>query len=49
MNEIWKDVYYTQNGTLYDFIGYYQISSEGRVKSLKREIVDKNEKKIHVK
>lgn len=45
MNEIWKDVYYTQNGTLYDFIGYYQISSEGRVKSLKREIVDKNGKK----
>ena len=33
--EIWKDIYFWQDGIEYDYRGEYQISSYGRVKSLK--------------
>ena len=35
--EEWKDIYYTDNtsGKLMDFRGNYQVSSKGRIKSLK--------------
>lgn len=34
-NEIWKDIYFEENGVIYDYIGSYQVSNMGRVKSLK--------------
>ena len=34
MEEQWKDVYFIENGIEYDYRGLYQVSSEGRVKSL---------------
>ena len=36
MEEIWKDIYFVENGVTYDYRGYYQISNMGRVKSLER-------------
>lgn len=42
MQEIWRDIYYTDtNGDVVDFRGHYQISNYGRVKSLKynRELI----------
>ena len=34
--EIWKDIYFIDNGIIYDYRGLYQVSNFGRVKSLKR-------------
>ena len=34
-NEIWKDIYFIKNGTEFNYIGSYQVSNYGRVKSLK--------------
>ena len=34
MQEIWKDIYLIENGVEYDYRCLYQVSSEGRVKSL---------------
>ena len=37
MDEIWKDIYFWQDGIEYDYRGLYQVSNTGgRVKSLKR-------------
>ena len=36
MNEIWKDIYFWQDGVEYDFRGLYQVSNFGNVKSLER-------------
>ena len=38
MNEIWKDIYYTDNrtGKVVDFRNHYQVSNFGRVRSLKQ-------------
>lgn len=36
MNEQWKDVYFIENGIVYDYRGLYMVSSHGRVKSLKK-------------
>lgn len=33
-NEIWKDIYFIDNGVVYDYIGYYQASNLGRVRTL---------------
>ena len=43
MEEIWKDVV--------GYEGYYQVSSLGRIRSVDREIIDKNgvKKSIHGK
>lgn len=36
MNEIWKDIYFVENGIEWDYRGLYQVSNKGgRVKSLK--------------
>ena len=35
MSEAWKDIHFWENGIKYDYCGLYQISSFGRVKSLK--------------
>lgn len=35
MQEIWKDIYFIDNGIVYDYKGLYQVSNMGRVKSLK--------------
>lgn len=32
--EIWKDIYFIENGIEYDYRGLYQVSNHGRVKSL---------------
>ena len=32
--EVWKDIYFIENGIEYDYRGLYQVSSEGKVKSL---------------
>lgn len=34
MEEVWKDIYFTENGIEYDYRGLYQVSNLGRVKSL---------------
>ena len=34
MDEIWKDIYFIENGTEYDFCGLYQVSNFGNIKSL---------------
>ena len=34
MQEIWKDIYFIENGIEYDYRRLYQVSSKGRVKSL---------------
>ena len=39
MDEIWKDIYFIDNGIEYDYRGLYQVSNLGRVKSLKRTII----------
>ena len=43
MKEIWKDIYFKENGKTIDYKGLYQISNLGRIKSLKRKnlIVEK--------
>lgn len=33
-NEVWKDIYFIENGIEYNYIGLYQVSNLGRVKSL---------------
>ena len=35
MDEIWKDIYFVQDGEIFDYRGLYQVSTHGRVKSLK--------------
>lgn len=40
--EIWKDIYYVENGITYDYRGFYQVSNWGRVKSLAREYTKYN-------
>lgn len=42
MNEIWKDVYFIENGIEYDYRGLYQVSNLGRVKGLKMYVKGKN-------
>ena len=34
MEEIWKDIYFVDNGIEYDYRGLYQVSNFGRIKSL---------------
>lgn len=34
MSEIWKDIYFVENGVEWDYRGLYQVSNYGRVKSL---------------
>lgn len=34
MEEIWKDIYFVENGIEYDYRGLYQVSNKGSVKSL---------------
>ena len=36
MEEIWKDIYFIENGVIWDYRGLYQVSNLGRIKSLKR-------------
>lgn len=36
MSEIWKDIYFIENGVEFDYRGLYQVSSYGRVKSFWR-------------
>ena len=33
-DEIWKDIYFEENGIVYNYIGLYKISNKGRVESL---------------
>lgn len=34
MKEIWKDIYFIENGIKYDYKGFYQVSNLGNIKSL---------------
>ena len=34
MQEQWRDVYFIEDGVVWDYRGLYQVSSEGKVKSL---------------
>lgn len=36
MEEVWKDIYFIENGVVWDYRGIYQVSNLGRVKSLAR-------------
>ena len=38
MEEIWKDIYFIENGVEWDYRGLYQVSNLGKIKSLKNEI-----------
>ena len=40
MQEIWKDIYYTDSitGEIIDYRGLYQVSNYGRIKSLENNI-----------
>ena len=42
MKEIWKDIYFKENGKTIDYKGLYQISNLGRIKSLKRKYTTGN-------
>ena len=33
MEEIWKDIYFEENGVIWDYRGLYQVSNFGRIKS----------------
>lgn len=35
--EVWKDIYFCDNGIIYDYRGLYQVSNKGNVKSLERD------------
>ena len=48
-DETWKDIYFEENEIIYDFRGYYKISSHGRIMSLERYVIDKNGKKYKIK
>ena len=34
MDEVWKDIYFEDDGVIWDFRGLYQVSSKGNIKSL---------------
>ena len=34
MEEIWKDIYFIQDGIEFDYRGLYQVSNFGNIKSL---------------
>lgn len=36
MQEVWKDIYFIENGITYDYRGLYQVSNLGNVKSIFR-------------
>lgn len=38
MKEVWKDIYFIENGIIYDYRGLYQVSNLGRFKSLSKTI-----------
>ena len=44
MNTEWKDIYFEENGIIYDYKGLYQVSNDGRIKSLKDNRGNKREK-----
>ena len=35
MEEVWKDIYFIENGVEWDYRGLYQVSNKGNVKSLR--------------
>lgn len=37
MQEVWRDIYFIENGITYDYRGRYQVSNWGRIKSLKHK------------
>ena len=37
MEEIWKDIYFIKDNKTFDYIGYYQVSNFGRIKTLERK------------
>ena len=46
MEEIWKDIYFIENGLIWDYRGLYQVSNLGNVKSLNYRQTSK-EKILH--
>lgn len=44
MKEVWKDIYFIDNGIIRDYRGLYQISNLGRVKSIKNKKILKTRK-----
>jgi|LGOV01.1.fsa_nt_gb hypothetical protein len=47
--EIWKDINFIRNGIVYDYRGIYQISNQGRLRSLDRYVSGKNNTKRFIK
>lgn len=47
--EVWKDIYFIENGIEYDYRGLYQVSNQGRIKSLERKIIRKDGKSLPIK
>ena len=45
MKEIWKDIYFEENGVLYDYVGLYQISNYGYIKNVKTNKITSGSKK----
>lgn len=42
--EIWKEIYFEENGIIWDYRGLYSVSNEGRVKSFRGNRGQKREK-----
>ena len=43
MEEVWKDIYFIENGIEYDFTGLYEVSNLGRIRSLNYGTTGKSE------
>lgn len=54
MDEEWKDIYFIENGNVWDYRGLYQVSNYGRIKSVRRDKImspytkDKNKKRFKI-
>lgn len=48
MQEVWKDIYFVENGIEWDYRGLYQVSNLGRVKRLNRIVMRNNGKLYNV-
>ena len=49
MEEIWKDIIVRKNGKVYDFTGFYQVSTYGNVRSLDRDVKYSDGRVYHYK
>lgn len=46
---MWKDIFFTENGITYDYRGLYQVSTDGKIKSNDRIILEKSGRNHFIK